>query len=197
MGDDGHMYVPQTLLQIYQNEIIPLCDICTPNQFEVELLTGQKIKNEVDAWTAMQWFHERGVRTVAISSTSIDQTGHLMAFLSHKNGTNRSKYTIKIPVIGNGITFTGAGDLFASLFLAHSSLKSDLSEAFEHTVASLQAVLRNTFESIPEEKRSPGKVNSRLRELKLIQSKADLENPNVVLRAKKETSIEWFLDVTD
>ena len=40
MGDDGKLYVTRDLLPIYQNTILPLADIVTPNQFEAELLTG-------------------------------------------------------------------------------------------------------------------------------------------------------------
>nr|CAD7426611.1 unnamed protein product [Timema monikensis] len=36
MGDNGHMYVPQELLPIYRDTILPLADIITPNQYEVE-----------------------------------------------------------------------------------------------------------------------------------------------------------------
>lgn len=36
MGDNGHMYVPKELLEIYRDKLIPLADIITPNQFEVE-----------------------------------------------------------------------------------------------------------------------------------------------------------------
>ena len=36
MGDNGHMYVPKELLDIYRDKLIPLADIITPNQFEVE-----------------------------------------------------------------------------------------------------------------------------------------------------------------
>lgn len=86
MGDHGEMYVPETLLPIYQNEIIPLCDICTPNQYEVELLTGSKVCSVSDAWTAMQWFHEQGVKTVALSSTDLGPADGLLAFVSHKSG---------------------------------------------------------------------------------------------------------------
>ena len=36
MGDFGPgMYVPETLLPIYQKEIVPIADVCLPNQFEV------------------------------------------------------------------------------------------------------------------------------------------------------------------
>ena len=40
MGDNGKLYVTPDLLPIYQETILPLADIVTPNQFEAELLTG-------------------------------------------------------------------------------------------------------------------------------------------------------------
>lgn len=66
--------------------------------------------------------------------------------------TERLKISISIPLIGNGINFTGTGDLFAALFLAHSYNNTDLTKALENTVATLQAVLKNTFKRIPEGK---------------------------------------------
>lgn len=36
MGDNGQMYVPEELLEIYRDKLIPLADVITPNQFEVE-----------------------------------------------------------------------------------------------------------------------------------------------------------------
>lgn len=86
LGDNGCLYVPKTLIPIYQNEIIPLSDICTPNQFEAELLTGIAIEKDADAWNAMNWFHEKGVKTVVLSSTNIGPENALTAYLSHKNG---------------------------------------------------------------------------------------------------------------
>ena len=44
MGDSwdgqGKMYVPEELLPVYRDEVIPIADILTPNQFEAELITG-------------------------------------------------------------------------------------------------------------------------------------------------------------
>ena len=37
MGDRGQFYVPKELLDIYVNDIIPICDIATPNFFEAEM----------------------------------------------------------------------------------------------------------------------------------------------------------------
>lgn len=100
-------------------------------------------------------------------------------------GSVQSKYTIKIPLIGNGIVFTGAGDLFAALFLAHSTTKSSFCEAFEFTIATLQSVLRNTINAIPESVRNSDPVQPRQRELKLIQSKFDIENPKILIQAEE------------
>lgn len=183
MGDDGQMYVPQDLLPIYRNEIIPLADIITPNQYEVELLTETKITNEADIWKAVQWFHDKGIDTVAISSSDLGKPGELRAFLSKRNGP---RYAINIPKQGSNISFTGTGDLFASLFLAHSYKTNNLGSALEHTIASLQAVIRRTIESMPTEVREGKRaVTSFERELKLIQSKKELESPTIVLRAEQ------------
>jgi pyridoxal/pyridoxine/pyridoxamine kinase len=35
IGDNGKMYVPAELTQIYREEIVPLATMLTPNQFEV------------------------------------------------------------------------------------------------------------------------------------------------------------------
>jgi len=48
MGDNGQLYVPKELLPVYRDEIIPLADIITPNQFEVELLTEKIFFNNKD-----------------------------------------------------------------------------------------------------------------------------------------------------
>jgi len=36
LGDDGKMYVPEALKEIYKKEILPLADVITPNQYELE-----------------------------------------------------------------------------------------------------------------------------------------------------------------
>lgn len=86
LGDDGEMYVPESLIPIYQNKILPLADICTPNQFEAERLTGKSIKTEEDAWRAIEWFHEKGIKIVVLSSTTVGSDSELIGFLSQKNG---------------------------------------------------------------------------------------------------------------
>lgn len=187
MGDAGKMYVPEALLPIYRDEIIPLADIATPNQFEVELLTGKKVFSETDAWNGMEWFHDRGVKMVALSSSEIGGSDVLLAFLSSKKPDGSlEKYKMTIPKQG-GVHLIGTGDLFAALLLAHTTeLPNDLGRAFELTIASVQSVIEVTLNSLTEEKQSGQvKVSAQEKELKLVQSKKHIEAPVVKLRAVK------------
>jgi pyridoxine kinase len=186
MGDDGKMYVPETLLPIYRDEIIPLADIATPNQFEVELLTGKKICNELEAWKSMEWFHERGVKMVALSSSEIGGSNVLVALLSAKKDGNVEKFKITIPRQGK-IHLTGTGDLFAALLLANTTRHAnDIGLAFELTIAAVQSVIEVTLNSMSEEMREGlVKVSAQQRELRIIQSKKFIEQPIVKLKAIK------------
>ena len=40
LGDLGRFYVPKELVDIYKQNVLPLADVITPNQFEIEQLTG-------------------------------------------------------------------------------------------------------------------------------------------------------------
>lgn len=82
MGDNGELYVPKELLPIYRDEIISLADILTPNQYEAELLTGIKIKSINDAWKAIEEFHVKGIKTVAISSTNLGTDEYFIGLCS-------------------------------------------------------------------------------------------------------------------
>lgn len=187
MGDAGKMYVPESLLPIYRDEIIPLADIATPNQFEVELLTGKKMKSEGDAWRGMEWFHERGVRMVALSSSDFGGSSVLLAYLSSKRADGTlERFKMTIPKQGS-VHLTGTGDLFASLLLAHTTqMPDDLGRAFELTIAAVQSVIGVTLGSMSEEMQiGQVKVSAQQRELKIIQSKKHIESPVVKLRAVK------------
>ncbi len=80
MGDYGPgMYVPESLLPIYRERILPLADVCLPNQFEAELLTDRKISTESDALAAMRDLHAKGIRTVILSSAELAPSGDLVS----------------------------------------------------------------------------------------------------------------------
>ncbi|XP_059620422.1 pyridoxal kinase [Phlebotomus argentipes] len=184
MGDNGRFYVPESFVEIYRDEIMPFADIVSPNQFEAELLAGRTIATEEDAWAVLDWFHSRGVKIAVISSTTIGAPDNLLAFLSElpAGSSTPKRSSLMMPKIGN-VNFTGTGDLFTALFLGHTTSCAHASEALEKTVASLQAVIRNTAARLPA-KREPGvKVPFEDRELRIVQSKKDIEEPKVTIGA--------------
>lgn len=162
-----------------------MADIVTPNQFEVELLTERKISTEAEAWEGAKWFHDRGVKIVALSSSNVGDKNELVAFLSAMKECGKiEKFKLSIPKQGS-ILLTGTGDLFAALFMAYSTkYADDLGRALELTIASVQSTIVTTLASMPEELRT-GKVaiTAQQRELKIIQSKKHYENPDVKLKA--------------
>jgi pyridoxine kinase len=68
LGDNNQFYVPRELVGIYQREVLPLADVITPNQFEIEQLTGIAIKSIQDAQCACCALHDMGVNVVLITS---------------------------------------------------------------------------------------------------------------------------------
>ena len=36
MGDDGVVYIPEELIPVFRDQVIPIADIITPNQTELE-----------------------------------------------------------------------------------------------------------------------------------------------------------------
>lgn len=63
-GDHGQLYVSPELPPAFASELAPIATIMTPNQFEMELLTGQPIASLDEALAACQTLHSRGPRTV-------------------------------------------------------------------------------------------------------------------------------------
>uniref|UniRef100_A0A8D8VD55 pyridoxal kinase n=1 Tax=Cacopsylla melanoneura TaxID=428564 RepID=A0A8D8VD55_9HEMI len=107
---------------------------------------------------------------------------HLLGVASTTLGGSRATFSIDIPKVD--AIFTGTGDLFASLFLAWFTLtEHNVKETLERTIATVQSVLERTSSSFSV-KDSSAKLSSKERELKLIQSKCDIENPKVKIQAK-------------
>jgi hypothetical protein len=76
------LYVPRDLVPIYRDIILPLADVCVPNQFEAELLTGRRIRSLADAFMVMELMHERGVGTVILSSTQLESASATLVALA-------------------------------------------------------------------------------------------------------------------
>lgn len=178
LGDNGSLYVPEELVAIYRDQIIPYVDILTPNQFELELLSETKISNIDDIWTAIENIHIKGCKTVVVSSSELSQKDTLLACASTKYDGSCKRVTIKIPK--KAAFFVGTGDIFAALFMGWMyKSNNNLKLSLEKTVASLQAILERTLLYAKGKELTPKNL-----ELKIIQSKKDIEEPNIAISAE-------------
>uniref|UniRef100_A0A8C5C1W7 Pyridoxal kinase n=1 Tax=Gadus morhua TaxID=8049 RepID=A0A8C5C1W7_GADMO len=190
MGDHGWQMDKKMLLPVYRDKVVPVANILTPNQFEAELLTGRKMKTEKDAVEIMDLLHKMGPETVVLTSTDLHSKlgdPYLVVLGSQRivkpDGSSSSqKIRMDIPKVD--AVFVGTGDLFAAMLLAwtHHHPK-DLKAACEKTVSLMHHVIKRTI-TYANEMAGPGKKPSPAQlELRMVQSKKDIEDPALVVEA--------------
>ncbi|KAL8610090.1 hypothetical protein ACOMHN_045487 [Nucella lapillus] len=187
MGDNGAFYVPAELMPVYRDKIVPLADILTPNQFELEKLAGMEVKSEEEAFAAIDSLHDTGVRTVVLSSSTLGTNGNLLCLASSCLKGEKRRYRLKIPKLD--AIFVGTGDLFAACLLAWMCRdQGDLKLALEKTVATVQDVITRTLSYAKKAAGENNKPNSANMELRLVQSKKTIETPEVQISAQDLSS---------
>jgi pyridoxine kinase len=204
LGDMGKFYVPIELVDIYRTDVIPLADVITPNQFEVEQLTGISIRSHDDAKLACLTLHNMGPALVIITSLCIEGSERdssdvpnkeekitVLASQRKKNDTENSEFlhemwSIQTPIIDG--RFTGTGDLCAALILGWTAKEpNNLKEVMEKVISTMFSVIQLTHNHMKAESEKDGQDNFDYsvgqRELRLIQSKSIIENPVILFEA--------------
>ncbi|OUC40597.1 pyridoxal kinase [Trichinella nativa] len=157
MGDQKRFYVPESMLPIYRDAAVPLADVITPNQYELELLSGKIIESERDVIEAMNLLHDKGPRWIVVTSTDIDYCQETLT----------------------GYFSEMKGGVFLLLVWLH---KTDYNTvlAVERAQSSMQDVLKRTLRTsecgdgsaVEGEKQRKKRI-----ELKIIQSMDDILRP--------------------
>ncbi|XP_069801288.1 pyridoxal kinase isoform X1 [Dendropsophus ebraccatus] len=186
---EGSMYVPEELLPVYRDLVVPVADIITPNQFEAELLTGRKIHTQQEAVQVMDMLHSLGPSTVVITSSDLPASrgsDYLITLASQRRvGEDGQIQTLRIcfelPKVD--AVFVGTGDLFAAMLLAWTHHHpNNFKLACEKTVSAMQLVLQRTITSA-RILAGPGvKPSYAQLELRMVQSRKDIENPELIIR---------------
>ncbi|KAL6520124.1 hypothetical protein OROHE_017267 [Orobanche hederae] len=167
LGDEGKLYVPQDMVSLYREKVVPVASMLTPNQFEAELLTGSRIASELDGRDACNILHAAGPSKVVITSINID--GNLLLIGSH---LKEKAWSITL----------GTGDLMTALLLGWSNkYPENLDKAAELSVSSLQALLIRTVDDYT---RAGHDCQSSSLEIRLIQSQDDIRNPEIKYKAE-------------
>ena len=175
MGDTGRgFYVKPDIPEMFKNELVPLADIVTPNQFEIEALTGIEIQDLDSARRAINMIHEKGPGVVLVTSYLGEGEGRIGMLASDKTGL----YSISTPELPIGAGMAGSGDITASIFLSRYLETGDIKKTLELCTASVFGILETSF-------RFYNNVITKPMELKIIEAQKELETPSRSFEARK------------
>jgi pyridoxine kinase len=148
LGDrDRGLFVHAGIPPLVRDLLCPLADIITPNHFEFEYLSGEKV-TAIDQAIA-QARALRGPSTVVVTSAELlgKPAGEIETLAIERSRAWRVR-TPQLPISPNG-----TGDLFAALFASARVLGSATPEALSHAASAIFAVLERTAAQGTEEMR--------------------------------------------
>ncbi len=147
MGDDGRLYVRADIPAFFAADALPQADILTPNQFELELLSGVPCATAAQAGHAAATLRGRlraqGPRIVLVSSLrTIETPAHSLDMLLC---CEAGAFCLRAKLLAG--KFSGAGDTLAALFLFHCLASGDPVLAAECAASSMAGLLARTLQS--------------------------------------------------
>jgi pyridoxine kinase len=146
LGDDGRTYVRPEIVTAMHN-LAALSDILTPNAHELMLLSGTSPSNTREALQAMRLLQSRGPGIVVLTSFEGADTPPDMLEIIVADGP--AAWRVTLPKLVQ--KFSGAGDLFAALFLHFWLETRDSRQSLGQTCAAVQNVLLQTVRSGADE----------------------------------------------
>ncbi|CAA9363810.1 MAG: Pyridoxal kinase [uncultured Nocardioidaceae bacterium] len=141
MGDVGRgFFVRPGIPEFMRDQVVPACDIATPNQFELDFLTGRETATMADVLAAADQLREVGPHTVLVTSvrTDDDPADTLGMAAVSPDGA----WVVRTPELP--LTPTGTGDVTAALFLAHLLGTQEAPTALARTASSVFGILQAT-----------------------------------------------------
>ncbi len=148
MGDTGRgLFVRAGIPALIAGEIVPEADILTPNQFELEHLTGRSCHDRQALLGAVRALQARmrtqGPRLVLVTSVRNRATpDDAIELLASEPG---QAWLLRTPALA--LSPNGAGDLIAALFLFHVLAGHGVRGALERAASATWGVLAHTLRS--------------------------------------------------
>jgi pyridoxine kinase len=195
MGDVGRgFYVSPDIPGIFKNEVVPMADIVTPNQFELEALTGIDSSSLSGALKAVKALHALGPKVVLVTSFKEGQVsgalsdsaepppaeaknppsgGGTIAMIVSDGG---EAYRVSTPELyfADTTMMAGAGDLTTAVFLSRYLETRSISRTLELSAASVYGVMEKTHKGSS-------------RELLIVAAQDELVSPSGSFKAEKLT----------
>lgn len=161
MGDVGRgFFVRPGIPEFMRDRAVPAADIITPNQFELEWLTGRPCGTLAEALAAADAARRMGPEVVMV--TSLDRSEGPAESIEMLAVAGDGAWLVATPKLP--ISVNGAGDLTAALFLAERLRLGSVPAALEATASAVFAVLDRTHEAAA-------------REIQIVAAQDDLVSP--------------------
>jgi pyridoxine kinase len=169
MGDQQKgLYVRPGIPEFFAASALPVADILMPNAFELGWLAGCEIDGVEAAAAAARTLLARGPRLVVV--TGVMRRGRVGERIGALAVTAKGAWLAESPFVD--APASGAGDLFAALFLGRYLKSRNPAKALTHGVSALHAVMTAT-------RRKGGY------ELALIEAQTAFAAPKRLFKAEK------------
>lgn len=168
IGDVGRgVFVREGVPEFIKAKAVPVADVITPNQFELDFIVGRESRTMAQVCEAVKAVHDMGPRVVMVTSLHTDDTPEDAIDLLVSDDTGR--FRLRTPRLE--LAVNGAGDAIAALFFAHFLRTGKIDEALSNAASAIFGVLAKTAEA------GAG-------ELQLVLAQQEIVEPSQVFEAE-------------
>jgi pyridoxine kinase len=141
IGDVGRgIFVRPGIPEFMRDNAVPSADIITPNQFELDFISGRNSATLADAKSALAAVQRTGPGVVLVTSLHTDATPPESIDLMAAAGDE--VWLVRTPKLG--VSVNGAGDAIAALFFVHYLETRSARAALQRAASSVYGLLRRT-----------------------------------------------------
>jgi pyridoxine kinase len=168
IGDvDRGVFVHSGIPEFMRSQVVPAADVLTPNQFELDYLSGGTSATMAEAVAAVTAVRALGPRVVFVTSLRTDDTPE--DSLDLLGADDEGTFMVRTPLLP--IVPNGAGDALAGLLLMHLLRTGSAAEALSLAASSMFGILNQTCEE-------------GAREILLVTAQDELATPSEVFPAQ-------------
>lgn len=143
MGDVGRgVFVRPGIPEFMAERAVPAADVITPNQFELELLTGIEVRHMDDALSGAREALALGPSAVLVTSLRHEETPEGRIEMLAVNG--EGAWVADTPLLPLSPAPNGAGDAITALFLGQLLRGHALPDALRQAAGGIYAIIEET-----------------------------------------------------
>jgi pyridoxine kinase len=143
IGDVGRgVFVRPGIPEFMRDHAVPAADIITPNQFELDYLSGIATDTLASVKEAIAAVQLLGPKVVLVTSVEARETPADAIDLIAADGAG----VVRVRTPKLSLSVNGAGDAIAALFFVHYARTRSAASALERASASVYGLLRRTAE---------------------------------------------------